>query len=425
MLSRKKQISHKILKNKTKTKKKQYILNGGKYLDKGGFGCVVKPAIPCKVFKPKNFNYNNYVSKIINNPDIGDINEEIRISHILTQIDPQNTYFITINDYCYIPEPELLKDRTDIIAVEYLDKKKTKYDISSKPNLDKKHCIIDINEKSINLIFEYGGISLSKIMKINRKDTNNIKAKIHQLFITNINLYFKHLLIGLEKMHRNKIVNRDIKQKNIMLYIDQSKLPQLASIDLTKKNDNILNIMKLRYIDFGLATHITTSVSTDIKNIFLCGTYRYVAPEIFISYVLVQYKNRSTQYKHKKINEKLKNLKEALDRLEEKHMIQTLKENINSLYLKIQYLCDNNKILDKYFGSNSHSHYNGYLQKADVYALGITIFDTLHIKKYSNVNVRKNKNLYDLLLNMIKIDPDERFNVIQCIHHPYFTESST
>ena len=125
-------------------------------------------------------------------------------------------------------------------------------------------------------------------------------------------------------------------------------------------------------------------------------------------------------YKQQQINEKMKYVKEALTRIEEKSILSNLPETINALTKKIQYLIDNNKLLDKYFGTNTTHLYNGYLQKADVYALGISIFDTLQLKKHSNVDVRENNLLYDLLLKMIEIDPDKRFNIIECINHPYF-----
>ena len=409
----------KNIKYKLKTRKNSInSLKGGKYIDKGGFGCVVKPAIPCHKLRDKDINLNNYVSKIISTPKLKDIYEEIDISDKLNQIDPNNTYFIPIKDYCYITE--LPEERTDVISVKYKDDKHKIYNKTSKPNLDKKHCDMDLDNKPINLILPFGGISLAKIMKINRKNENNIKSKIHQLFITNIKMYFKHLLIGLGKMHHNKLVNRDIKQKNIMIYVEPLMIPKLNTIDLKEKNSDILNIMKLKYIDFGLATYITSSLSKDIHNISLSGTYRYLSPEIFISYIVVKYKNRSIQYKLQQINEKIKYVKEALDRIKEKDMLFSLKDNISVLYKKIQYFYDNNKLLDKYFGTNTTTHYNGYLQKADVYALGISIFDTLQLEKHSNIDVRANKGLYDLLLKMIELDPDKRYNVIQCINHDYF-----
>jgi serine/threonine protein kinase len=412
-------------KNKLKTSKKRININklslkGGKYLDKGGFGCVVRPAIPCSniSYKDKNTNFNNYVSKIISKPKIKDINEEIDISNKLLEIDKDNNYYITIKSSCYINE--LPQERTDVISIKYKNDKQKTYNTSSKPNLDKKHCEMDLDNKPINLILPFAGISLHKIMKINRKDTDNIKAKIHQLFITNIKVYFKHLLIGLAKMHQIKLVNRDIKQKNLMIYVEPQMVPKLNTMDLMQKNPDILNIMKLRYIDFGLTTFITSSLSKDINNIYLSGTYRYLAPEMLISYILVKYKNRDLQYKLQQINEKVKYVKESLDRIEEKKMISTLKDDIAVLYKKLQYLYDTDKLRDKYFGTNTTTNYNSYLQKADVYALGITIFDTLQSKKNSNLDVRKNHNLYSLLLKMIEIDPDNRFNVIQCINHEYF-----
>jgi len=411
---------NKLKKSQKKINIKKLSLKGGKYLDKGGFGCVVKPAIPCSniSYKDKDTNFNNYVSKIISKPKIKDINEEIDISNKLLEIDKDNNYYITIKSSCYINE--LPEERTDVISIKYKDDKHKTYNTSSKPNLDKKHCEMDLDNKPINLILPFAGISLYKIMKINRKDPNNIKAKIHQLFITNIKAYFKHLLVGLGKMHQNKLVNRDIKQKNLMIYVDPLMVPKLNTFDLMEKNPDILNIMKLRYIDFGLTTFITSSLSKDINNIYLSGTYRYLAPEMLISYILVKYKNRSVQYKLQQINEKVKYVKESLDKIDEKKKISTLKEEISVLYKKLQYLYDTDKLLDKYFGTNTTSNYNSYLQKADVYALGITIFDTLQSKKNSNVDVRENHKLYSLLLNMIEIDPDKRFNVIQCINHEYF-----
>ena len=68
--------------------------------------------------------------------------------------------------------------------------------------------------------------------------------------------------------------------------------------------------------------------------------------------------------------------------------------------------------------------FNGYLQKGDVYALGITICDFL--KTYNNNNnkpvIKYDKSLHELLINMIQPIPEKRFNIIQCLNHPYFTK---
>jgi serine/threonine protein kinase len=414
MLSKKK-VNHKTKYSKYSKYSKTKTLKGGKFLDKGGFGCVVQPALPCNNLTT---NLNNYVSKIISIPD-DDINEEIYISTLLKQIDPVFDYFVTIKDYCYISK--LPSGRTNVVDVEYKDKNFTKYNVSSKLNLDKKYCHMDLKMKPINLILPFGGISLSKIMKVDRQTNYNIKSKIHQLFVTNIKLILKHLLIGIELMHRNKIVNRDIKQKNIMIYVEPTMVFKIQTMNLKIPDPNITKLLKVRYIDFGLSNHITSSLSSDINNINLNGTYRYISPELIISYIILKYKNKPIQYIQQEIFEHInKYTKIAYERIEETNIVNSLNENIKKLIQKILNLYENKKLLDTYFGINTVSKYNGFIYKSDVYALGITIFDTLQIKKYSNVNVRENKLLYDLLLKMIAIDPEERFNVVQCIHHPYF-----
>ena len=421
-------IKTKTKKNKykynKKSKKTKHILKGGKYIDEGGYGCVVRPALPCKHLS-KNINLNTYVSKIISDPDAIDTTEdEIEMSKILKHIDPNIDYFISIKEYCYLSS--LPKDRTNVVDVEYKDEKRKKYDLPKHLTIDKQHCAMDLNDKPLNLILPFGGISLSKIMKIDRKDTYTMKARMHQLFVTNIKTYFKHLLMGIELMHRYKIVNRDIKQRNIMMYVEPSMVSKLDTLDLKTINPDIKKIMKVRYIDFGLSTYIKSSLTNNIKNIDLNGTKRYIPPELFIVFYLLKYKNESTKYRidyiHKQINEYVK---KALMRIEETSMISTLTEKVNLMINKLQYLydTDTNKLLDKYYGINNTSKYNGYLQKADVYALGITIFDTLQLTKHSNIDVREKKtenSLYNLLLKMIELNPDDRFNVIECINHPYF-----
>lgn len=121
----------------------------------------------------------------------------------------------------------------------------------------------------------------------------------------------------------------------------------------------------------------------------------------------------------KKINTEInENVKKALLRINEKEILNNLNKDIDILYDKIKFLVDKDKILEVYFGSKTKI-YNGYLQKGDVYALGISMFETLY--HYSHIDAKSNKNLYDLLSNMIKIDPDKRYNAIQCLSHPYFT----
>ena len=420
-------FNHKFYDRKSDILKFQYTpstmkLKGGKFIDKGGFGCVVSPALSCS---GSDINLDKSVSKIIKKQSQA-LSKELKISNILKKIDPGHKFYITIDNYCFIDK--IPNNRTDLTNVKYKNDDLSDYTINSveqldiygkKKKIDKTFCDIDLDLKPVNLIMPYAGISLSSIMKTNRK-TNNIRAKMHQMFIDDLRIYFKHLVIGLIKMHTNRIANKDIKQRNIMLNWQYSNLKDKnAKNNKNGKKDINKDIMAIRYIDFGLSEFLTSEFCKDISNISLKGTPFYISPELFICSFIIKYKDQSENVQLKKINEYInKNVSKALHIINEKEMITNMSSNINTLYKKIKYLYDNNKLLETYFGSDTNK-YNGYLQKADVYALGLSIYETLY--KYSEINVKKNETLYDLLIHMIDINPDKRFNVVQCLSHPYFT----
>ena len=115
-------------------------------------------------------------------------------------------------------------------------------------------------------------------------------------------------------------------------------------------------------------------------------------------------------------------LKTVVNKQEHITLLSKLNEETRKLIEKLDYLYTNDrqKLLDKCYGINNVNKYNGYIQKSDVYALGMSIFDTLEYEHNSNVDVRQNELLYDLLLKMIDLNPETRYNVIECINHPYF-----
>lgn len=391
-----KYITKKKYINEKKTKKqndnRSYVMNGGKFVDEGGFGCVVSPALPCS---KKDKNLDKLVSKIT----MENINNEVKIATILHKLDPNKKYYITSKKYCYINE--IPDDRTDIVKVHFTDDDFSKYEIESgQSKKDKKACAVELGLRPINMILDYGGYSLSSIMKVNRK-SKGTRAIMHQLFIDNLQQNIKHLILGIVKMHNNRLVNRDIKQRNIMMLWN-------------KENNSTL----LRYIDFGLSEHLTPEFCQHINNINRNGTSIYISPEIYISYILRKYSNRSEHYINKKIiNEIHSHVRKAFTKIHEKSILATLDKSISLLIEKIRILFDTNKILPIYFGSEKNK-FNGYIQKCDVYALGYAIFETLYV--YSDIDVKKNDKLYDLLSHMIAIDPDQRYNAVQCLSHPYF-----
>ena len=129
------------------------------------------------------------------------------------------------------------------------------------------------------------------------------------------------------------------------------------------------------------------------------------------------------------INKYIKNVLSSFKKyelIEEYKLLEKFNSDMKELYLKIEREISNNTLYDKYFGIDTMQNlgkFNGYLQKGDVYALGITICDFL--KTYNNNNkplIKYDKSLHELLINMIQPIPEKRFNIIQCLKHPYFTK---
>ena len=178
--------------------------------------------------------------------------------------------------------------------------------------------------------------------------------------------------------------------------------------------------MKVRYIDFGLSAFLTSEYCKDISNIGIKGTPFYLAPELFICAFVIKYKDRPETYQLKKITDNIhKNVEKAYYNINEKELIKKLDSDIIILYKKIKYLYEKGRLLEIYFG-NEKNKYNGYIQKADVYSLGLSIYHTLY--KYSGINVKNNESLRKLLLHMIDSNPDTRYNIVQCISDPYFSK---
>ena len=177
------------------------------------------------------------VSKIVKSSD-ANYSNELKISQVLKKIDPAKKYYITFDKYCYINN--VPKERDDIISVHYTNESMTKFTKDAgQEGKDKKACDVELSMRPINFIMPFAGYSLSSVMKINRK-ASGTRAIMHNLFVNNLPVYFKHLILGIIKMHNNRIINHDIKQKNIMLNWDKE-----------------LNQMIVRYIDFGLSNLLT------------------------------------------------------------------------------------------------------------------------------------------------------------------------
>ena len=410
--------------NKPKNKIKQkairsrlnVVLKGGKFLGEGSYGCVVSPAISCKINKSRklrksstsmksnnptkpnklNTTLDKSVSKIIIAPTKND-KDEISISNKLKQLDPKNKYFITFQDACYIKQ--MPDKRSNTVKVEFDNDSYETYDILDNKKYDKEYCPIDLRLKPINLIMPYGGYDLLTI--IDKKQTNPNIILIRNMLFKNFKLCFRHLLFGIKTMHDSRIVNRDIKKENIMM-----------NYTLKDKKGNL----EIKYIDFGLSSILTPAYCQKMSNIDMRGTEGLISPELIISYYM--YDNRSFDKIKTNIN---KYIKTMLKSFNDNRLLNNFDNSILELYKKIQKEFTNNVILNKFFGSDANK-YDGYLQKGDIFAIGVTIYELLDYYKYELKNSKvDNTKLFNLLQNMVCVDPEKRYNVLECLKHSYFT----
>ena len=117
--------THKNKSNKNSKIIKQHKINikqkGGEKVGEGGYGCVVKPSIPCKPGQKSN---NKYISKIILNYKPDDYNKELEKLDYVKNIDKTNKYCISYIEECEL-DMNILKRRPikDIIKVNYTGKK--------------------------------------------------------------------------------------------------------------------------------------------------------------------------------------------------------------------------------------------------------------------------------------------------------------
>ena len=419
--------------NKTKINNNN-TLKGGRYLGEGSYGCVITPAISCKNIKTQNYsktdktskyhkttNIDKTVSKILITPD-KDIKKEISLSRKIHNLDPNQKYFITFKDACILRK--IPAGRSDAVSVHHYDDSRENYrliDKTMKKSLDKRYCPIDLKLKPLNLIMPYGGYDL--IDFLSKKSDNPQFLLTRKHIPENFKECFKNLLNGLYKFHQIRIVNRDIKEENITANYNE----------ITKRVD-------MRFIDFGLSEHLTAEYCSNYRNIYMKGTPDLMSVELIICDYVVDYidykddkqdgkKDGNIEYIFQKIKKFINktNIKDIYFSIGEKNIYYDMYDSLFDLTKRIYNELQSKKLLFNYFGSQKDK-FNGYLQKGDVYALGLALYEfiTEYIGEFGSsynskfINVNKNIKLHNLLRHMINPNPDKRYNVMECLNHPYF-----
>jgi serine/threonine protein kinase len=176
-----------------------------KFLAKGSYGCVVRPAYNCN----KLLSSENTISKLFIYKN--DWEKEVKINKIIEQLDPNNFFTVKMMDNCMI--------------------KMDGMNITKKCNLEK------ANDFIYQIVYEYGGDEIIKIFQ----HTEIINAVI-------ILKKFVNIFEGICILDANDIIHHDIKPNNILYNIAKNKFYLIDfGLYITKDDKHIHDDTKYVY----------------------------------------------------------------------------------------------------------------------------------------------------------------------------------
>jgi serine/threonine protein kinase len=200
----------------------------------GSYGCVHKPSIHCKTPPSPNFDYKNYVSKIMKTKNA---QEELDEFVIIKNIDPKDEY--------HLGQPILCKPN--------LDETKVKEDIEKCKHIK----ISDVETNPDNyslLVLKFGGPDLKQLCN---KYLDKLLEKDKQERTDKFWLEVHHLIKGLKFFKDNGIIHNDIKPQNILFDPKSGKM---------------------KYIDFGLMRTKNEVINSSKNNKNYLGIYHWSYP---------------------------------------------------------------------------------------------------------------------------------------------------
>lgn len=423
-------------KHKTlKLKQNHTMQSGGLKLGQGSFGCVITPAIKCQNSQIDLSNQQS-VSKIVyKDPKSGDkYDREMTILRKIAEIDKKQHYLIGVLDECELNIDEIANRKIkDTAIVKFTDAARTNWILSDQSSNDleklsngeikSNYCLIDPKLHPRNQIQVNGGLQFDSILTANRSRNYGIARRYYLNIIKNI-------LIGIQLLHKSRIAHRDIKETNMVC--------QIITIPRKGKIDDFYPVV--RHIDFGLAEIVNPDKSYKITDVRYAGTHTFIPPDLHIvrsrflcMFKLAQNEDGSINL-NKLLESSVKNniinkLHGELNTKSYKDYQQigvsqsmgtgeltepTSNEFISKSMLGQLYDARVSELLDGTYGKKYAADYTGYVYKTDIFAAGITL---ARIRYYLQI---PNPKLLDLITNMVRIDPDKRFNINQCLAHPLF-----
>lgn len=415
---------------------------GGEFLGNGAFAvCVVTPPFKCDN-RPdlKKYMNNHYISKLVEYKPgyIEDVEMEIKHGENIKNLDPQGKYFASILANCMFQNQkhidlvyrknkykqhsfdtyysDSLSNSNDEYDDEYDDNEVSsdKY-VSYTPN-DK--CVIEKDKIYYNLILRNAGKSLKHALKgndINNQSFTFIKKNLKKIMF--------HMCNGILLLHNNRIAHKDIKPDNI-----------------TVKYNAKENKAKINFIDFGLSEQIYDRKysNNEYRSMLSGGTYVYTPPEIRILAIFLKkmfayyntYKSpisyeqlKKLVFTDQKIKDFEKNIITQYNALDLKKIGISIANNASTPTSEDIFYTetDRNLIFDMLVEDfinqkiqKDHFDYFGNFYKWDVYSLGLVF--TKCIRKFHITD----KKCIDLVNNMINLNFWKRYNIKECLEHPYF-----
>ena len=340
--------------------------DGGKYVYEGSYGCAFKPALPCV-----KTGLRKGLGKVFGN--VADFKQEEKLQKFVKKIDSKHEATIPYYGSC----------RVDIDKTRKSDQ------------LSKCEIANEYSDKSAlnQIMFKYGGDDLDMIMNGMNKSNSEKKLynKYKDLHFDTIIKLVLPVLKCIVKIAKYGYLHSDIKPPNL-LYNAQSN--------------------KLYLIDFGLLQkqrYISQSGST------LSFKYLYYPPE-FITMMNLRSGVRDPDRLYKDVLENFEyyDYEHFVNKLDYADYERGVKDFIN---YAISTPLD---VFEKDFVKS-------YIKKLDVYSLGMSLVEMMHVTQSDNTFKVSNTVLYDsfmknVLIHMIhpdprkRLTPDEAYIRVNCLY---------